>query len=259
MRVPKMETKKWYTFTYIIMKSAGLVLVLRDGERVLEDYYYQQKGTSVGSINFDIFRSYQPGKFYFDNVVVRKLSTSDEQAVLDAINSLAINEGAVYEDLILNNTGINRTIIGYESSDTEVLSNDGAVTRPTDADRDVTLTAKVRRGGVIENKVFNLTIKKADSYTTPIVLNSINGSGRKYTSVSVTNQNGYTGTDMRLVVLAYDKSDIVGARCIPIDAFSGTATVTFDEIDLSGVEYHRIEAYVVDGASDISNKKIIKY
>lgn len=259
MRVPKIETKKWYTFTYVVMKSAGLVLVLRDGERVLQDYYYQSKGTSVVSLNFDIFRSYQPGKFYLDNVVVRKLSTSDEAAVLDAINALQINDGAVYEDLILNNTGINRTIIGYESSDTEVLSNDGVVTRPIDADRDVTLTAKVRRGGVMQNKVFNLTVKKADSYAKPIVLNSINGSGRKYTSVSLTNQTGYIGNNMQLVVLAYDKSEIVGARLIPIDSLSGTATVTFDEIDLSDVEYHRIEAYVVDGASDISNKKIIKY
>ena len=256
--LPNMETKKWYTFTYIIMKSAGIVCALRDGEMIFSDYIYQSSGADLSYMFMDIERGGPPAKYYLDNFIIRDLSSSDEEAVKQAINSLSIDEGDVYENLVLDYTGINRTLIKYSSSDTGVMSNEGKIVRPVDNDRDVSLTATIYRGNYIENKVFNFTVKKADAYTTPFAINSINGTGKKFSSVSVTNQTGYTG-DVNLLVFAYDKSDVVAARAIPVENITGSGTITFDEIDLSDVEYYRIEAYIVDKSKTLSNKQIISY
>ena len=48
----KMQAKKWYTFTYVMLKSAGMVMALRDGDLATADYFYQEKGSVINYLRF---------------------------------------------------------------------------------------------------------------------------------------------------------------------------------------------------------------
>lgn len=69
---------------------------------------------------------------------------------------------AVTEDLTLPVKGAAGSDISWESSDPDVISNDGSVTRPEagEGDAEVTLTATLQSGDVTDTKVFEVTVKQ---------------------------------------------------------------------------------------------------
>lgn len=100
-------------------------------------------------------------------VVVKALAITDEQAVAEDLAALNIkyaagdNSTAVTQNVGLDQTGSNNTVITWESSNPQRVSSTGTVTRSTysEGDQTVRLTAKVTRGSATNTKTFDLTIK----------------------------------------------------------------------------------------------------
>ncbi|WP_424768951.1 immunoglobulin-like domain-containing protein [Paenibacillus sp. sgz302251] len=102
-------------------------------------------------------------------VTVKKMIDTDEQAVnedkssltWDVIRELNERPNAVRTALNLPQAGENDTEITWTSSNEDVISATGTVNRPTHADRDqtVNLTATIKRGDVVQTKLYVLTIK----------------------------------------------------------------------------------------------------
>ena len=69
---------------------------------------------------------------------------------------------AVTEDLTLPEKGAAGSDISWESSDPDVISSDGSVTRPEagEGDAEVILTATLQSGDVTDTKVFEVTVKQ---------------------------------------------------------------------------------------------------
>ena len=99
----------------------------------------------------------------FDFTVV----VSDDDAVEAAVADLTFDSfkgnnaslTTIKTDLSLPDSGSNGTEITWVSNNTTYLANDGTVTRPTDADQSVTLTATITKDSVNTTKDFNLTVK----------------------------------------------------------------------------------------------------
>ena len=87
-----------------------------------------------------------------DSVAADKDALDISYAGTDSVTS-------VTQALTLPTTGDNGTTISWTSSDTTVIANDGAVTRPA-ADATVTLTATITKNEASDTKTFTLTVKK---------------------------------------------------------------------------------------------------
>ncbi len=87
-----------------------------------------------------------------DSVAADKDALDISYAGTDSVTS-------VTQALTLPTTGDNGTTITWVSSDTTVIANDGAVTRPA-ADATVTLTATITKNEASDTKTFTLTVKK---------------------------------------------------------------------------------------------------
>lgn len=98
----------------------------------------------------------------FEATVLAKLS-DEEKVELDK-NALSLgNISSLTSDIELPLVGRNGSDIIWESSDTDVISNLGKVTRPEpkSGDAEVTLTATIRNGGASDTKVFKATVLEA--------------------------------------------------------------------------------------------------
>ena len=90
---------------------------------------------------------------------------SDQESVAAAKTALVItyaqgdSETSVTQDMTLPATGASGTTISWTSSDTNVIANNGTVTRPA-ADATVTLTATITKNDESDTKTFTLTVPK---------------------------------------------------------------------------------------------------
>ncbi len=102
-------------------------------------------------------------------ITVKALPISDSESVsLDKTsltNSSILNRNTALNNITgplnLYKTGQKGSIIGWSSSDTSLVSVSGLVNRPTflQGDKNITITAIIRKGLVIDAKSFSLTIK----------------------------------------------------------------------------------------------------
>ncbi|MCF7924911.1 MAG: lamin tail domain-containing protein [Candidatus Izimaplasma sp.] len=88
------------------------------------------------------------------------------EMINEAVDALAI-PSTTSEDLVLPTTEVNEVEITWESSDTDVIANDGTVTRPMnyEGDKDVTLTAYVSLMDQTLTQTFEVTVLAADEVT----------------------------------------------------------------------------------------------
>ncbi|MCM1989819.1 immunoglobulin-like domain-containing protein [Oceanirhabdus seepicola] len=103
------------------------------------------------------------------DVTATTVIMTDEEAVAGAKAALTLgNTTSVITDLNLPTTGLNETIISWESSNTAVVTNDGIVTRPENGNIEVTLTATITKGNANDTKEFIITVLEegADPYET---------------------------------------------------------------------------------------------
>lgn len=105
----------------------------------------------------------------FQVTVLKKNEISENENLLieakDALMPIFTNESdtlnKVTQNLTLPGVGLNGVMIVWTSNNNSVISNSGVVTRP-EVDTVVTLTASLIKGGLRENKIFELTVVKAD-------------------------------------------------------------------------------------------------
>ena len=153
----------------------------------------------------------------FDLVV----SITDEAAVMQAKDSLAITYSgtdtalSVTGNVTLPTTGANGVVISWMSSDTGIISTAGVVTRPTDIDTEVHLTATLTRGDASDMKTFTLTaiIAGADADTIA-VRNAKNAL-----------EIGYSGTDTAMNVTGNVTLPTTGANGVVISWMSGDTSI----------------------------------
>ncbi len=254
----RLEAHKWHTFTYIIYQKQGYYKVLCDGKELSNGWIAYNGNQEFTGLWFDVDRSSQLSKYYIDDITVRILNGSDESVVNNEVNKLSLPVTEVYNDLDLVFEGANRTLIRYESSNPDVLSNNGEVNRQ-DEDTPVTLTAYVTRGGSSKSKSFELVVKRADTQRSYTVASPVL-SGNKLSAVTFT-RNDSLNDDAMLMVMVYNQNSLVGARCIDLSAYSGTGThtATFNELDLTGNDMYKITTYVYKGNNYMSNVETITY
>lgn len=78
-------------------------------------------------------------------------------AITEVKESLVL-DSTVTKNLSLPTEGAKGAVISWESTNPNVISTDGKVTIPTDADAGVTLTATISVGGKTDTKTFDLTV-----------------------------------------------------------------------------------------------------
>ncbi|MEB1805896.1 MAG: thermonuclease family protein [Bacillaceae bacterium] len=145
--------------------NAGVVdnLTLPTEVENKENVYIRWLMTSNTSINGGTVAS--GGTNRIDDIVIsgNPATLSDELAVELDRNNLQIifqeedNAQSVTKDILLPATGINGSVVNWTSSNSEVISNEGVVTR-FDQDVPVTLTATVTKGENSITKVFDLVV-----------------------------------------------------------------------------------------------------
>lgn len=92
----------------------------------------------------------------------RLLPRTDAQVVAAVQAELSLgNLSAVSASLSLPTSAARGSVISWTSSNPAVLSNRGVVTRPTNADVNLTLTARITKGGASALKTFAVTVRRA--------------------------------------------------------------------------------------------------
>lgn len=95
--------------------------------------------------------------------VAATYNISDEDRVTRDKKSLSLGDtSAVTDDMVLPGKGETGSDITWKSSNSDVISEDGKVTRPAagEGDAEVTLTATITSGEVSEEKEFKVTVKQ---------------------------------------------------------------------------------------------------
>lgn len=95
--------------------------------------------------------------------VAATYNISDEDRVARDKKSLSLGDtSAVTDDMVLPGKGETGSDITWKSSNSDVISEDGKVTRPAagEGDAEVTLTATITSGEVSEEKEFKVTVKQ---------------------------------------------------------------------------------------------------
>jgi hypothetical protein len=97
----------------------------------------------------------------FNAIVLQNADTSNV-ATDKAALSVGLGSNPDLEDvttnLTLSTSGSNGTSISWQSSSTGVVSNSGVVSRPSESNASVTLTATISKGAASDTKEFNLTV-----------------------------------------------------------------------------------------------------
>ena len=139
---------------------------------------------------------------------------TDAGAITQAINNLAIGYSGTDTDMsvtgnvTLPTTGANGVVISWMSSDTSIISTDGTVTRPTDMDTMVRLTATLTKGAANDTTTFTLTVIITDAGAITQAINNLAiGYSGTDTAMSVTGNVTLPTTGADEVVISWMSSD----------------------------------------------------
>lgn len=145
----------WHEYRLVIDIDRDLLDIYFDGEQILDDCVLPSAAYKSSGIGFNTKRNANYGSSYFDDVCIRNLTPSDEDAIKYDADLIKLPETTV-NDLELPTTGDFDSIIAWDSSNTDVIDNNGVVTQGTE-DTDVILHATVARGDYVEER--NFTVK----------------------------------------------------------------------------------------------------
>lgn len=136
----------------------GTNLVSYIGRSSYSDKFYKGGVKSVKVYEGALSASEIKGEYFngADEEIINKALLQDK----DALN---LSDTTVIEDIELPNVGkVNLSKITWKSSNEEYITNEGVVTRPTDGNKVVKLTATLTLGGMTEEKEFEITVLSAD-------------------------------------------------------------------------------------------------
>ncbi|MCM3574419.1 S-layer homology domain-containing protein [Mesobacillus subterraneus] len=189
-------------------------------------------------------------------VVVKKKEQTDAEAVA-ADKAGLVDSTILYNNESLENVtgelalpleGINGTTISWTSSNPEVVTEDGVVTRPAhdEADVEVTLTATISKNTASDTKTFTVIVKKEEQPAGPVVepIELYNGLG---TLTSIYELFPTNDEYFQLTITKVESSDpdvlIAGVEeygqisLTPIANGSATLTITFSNGKVAEVPF----------------------
>lgn len=170
----------WGLYTTVIEK--GSISAYYNGEFIGKDSLTRTVSDFGSDLVAYIGRSSYNDKFYKGGVKSVKvyegsLSASEikkeyfngageeaiNKALLEDSNDLILSETTIIEDITLLTEGAkNSSKITWISSNEEYLTNEGVVTRPTDGDKVIKLTATLTLAGISIDKEFEVTVLSID-------------------------------------------------------------------------------------------------
>lgn len=169
----------WKTLTYTLDDATDTSRLYLDGVQVAQNTGVTtapaQIGSGVTAANYIGRSVYSADKYLLGNVrdfrIYDVALSSEEVAALVADDAVRVQRDraalsigdtdAVTTDLALPAAGVNGAAVTWSSSDADVVSDAGIVTRPAagEADATVTLTATLSRGGSSTTKEFVVTVR----------------------------------------------------------------------------------------------------
>ncbi|MBQ3125394.1 MAG: hypothetical protein IJC09_08245 [Clostridia bacterium] len=151
----------WHEYRFVIDMDRALLDIYFEGEQILDDCVLPSATYTSSYVSLRTKRNGNYGSSYFDDVCMRNLSPSDEDAIKYDADLISIPEATV-DDIELPAMGNFDSIIAWDSSHPSVIDNNGIVTQGAE-DTDVTLHATLARGEYIEERDFTIKVLGAQN------------------------------------------------------------------------------------------------
>lgn len=166
-----LEANKWYHATIELDTYTNEFNVYLNYEKLNDEPIYNPGSAKVSSINFysNFTTASTHEEFLLRRIMIRDTSVSAETSVANAKENLELNDidyAAARLELPLY--GVDNTRVIWASSNPEIISVDGVVTRPS-AQQEVTMTATITKGNVSDTKEFTFEVSATSGEETPTV------------------------------------------------------------------------------------------
>lgn len=166
-----LSTNKWHHISIEINRYTSEYTLYLDYKKLNDEPVYEPGACYINGINF--YSNHKTAgvheTFMINNIMVRDITLAPQEAVERA--EAALETGDIdYETGRINLPlyGIENTAISWTSSDPEIITDDGKVTKPR-TQKDVVLTAKVEKGEAYVTKDITVTVLPSNGRETPTV------------------------------------------------------------------------------------------
>lgn len=133
----------WHEYRFVLDMDKYMLDIFFDGKKVLDGAVLNSATYSASDVSLAT-KNNRPGPSYFDDICVRNLSPEISEAIETDAQLLDLPQTTT-DDIDLVNKGMFDTMIAWESSDENVISDNGIVTQQEE-DTDVTLRATLVKG-----------------------------------------------------------------------------------------------------------------
>ena len=164
-------TNKWHHISIEINRYTSEYTLYLDYEKLNQEPVYEPGAYYLNGLNF--YSNHKTAgvheTFMINNIMVRDITLDPQEAVERAAAALEI--GNIDYDtgrINLPLYEIENTAVSWSSSDDEVITADGRVTKPR-TQKNVILTAKVEKGEAFVNKEITFTVIPSSGNETPTV------------------------------------------------------------------------------------------
>lgn len=204
--------------------------------------YASAEDLRVVQVNSHATNEADLGTVYFDNFAVYEL-TDDSVFAINKLGCAIDNAEAVSEDISLKTTGYADAKISWESSNTDVITNDGKVT-PLTTQTNVNMTATISYNGKTETVVIPVTVapKGAHIVAADIYAFDFNDNALPVGLTTKNADEGYAG--VRNGRMEFEKSDGVTVTKNPEMSFN------FSKMELGNLDGKFIIEYDVVSTAD---------
>lgn len=144
-----------YHMTVLVNTDTDRLALAVNDEWLIKDAYLRKDVTTGINKFLTVLASNVPGELSVSQYSITKyVKNPDLESVANDLQLLELDvEGGIDGDLILPLEGENGSTIRWESSNPDVISETGVVTRSTEGDVDVVLTAYLKKGNTPEISV----------------------------------------------------------------------------------------------------------
>lgn len=182
-----------YTLVFEIDTESGKVeCTVDDGESAAGSVANGTKGKPVTAIRLQAADRFRIDSYFkIKNIKITQISLGKNESLKEMLDKLpeklVEDIDSVTDDI--DTSKLNIDGVTWESSDTDIITDDGKVTRSKDSDKQVSMTAKFTIDGAEYTKVYNMTVAQSKNVVKYYV------DGQKVNEEEVSNGNkakGYT-------------------------------------------------------------------
>lgn len=151
----------WHEYRFILDLDRSLISIYYNDEIILEDHVLPDADYSISNLTFSTKGGSNFGSSYYDDICIRNLTPPTDEAVGYDAQLINLPESTV-NDIDLPTDGDFGSMIAWQSSDVDVIDNNGMVTQQAE-DTDVTLHATVALGEYTEERDITVTVLGTDN------------------------------------------------------------------------------------------------